>query len=119
MDKLTDVFKILADETRLRILILLAQSDLCVCEMCGVLDLPQPKVSKHLSKLRDVGLVIDERKEKFVYYKLAKGNVTLNSIIEDIMRNIREFPQLVSDQERLAGKQVYFDRCSINLSKEA
>ncbi len=119
MYKLTDVFKILADETRLRIIMLLAQSDLCVCEMCGVLDLPQPKVSKHLSKLRDVGLVIDERKEKFVYYKLAKDNVTLNSIIQDVLRNIREFPQLVSDQERLAGKQVYFDGCSVNLSKEA
>jgi ArsR family transcriptional regulator len=119
MDNLINLFKILSDETRLRIVVLLAQGDLCVCEMCGVLDLPQPKVSKHLSKLRDVEIVTDERKEKFVYYKLSKNNAVLNNITSDILANIKEFPQLLKDQERLSGKQVYFDSCCVNLSKEA
>jgi len=63
MNQLINIFKILSDETRLRIIMLLAQEDLCVCEMTGVLDVSQPKVSKCLSKLRDMNLVIDDRRE--------------------------------------------------------
>jgi Predicted transcriptional regulators len=64
MNKLINIFKILSDETRLRIIILLAQEELCVCQISGVLNVSQPKVSKSLSRLRDLNLVIDERKEK-------------------------------------------------------
>jgi ArsR family transcriptional regulator len=46
-----DFFKVLSDETRLRILILLDRRELCVCEICQILDLSQPKVSRHLAKI--------------------------------------------------------------------
>jgi ArsR family transcriptional regulator len=60
-----------ADETRRRILLLLlAQGELCVCDLFGVLDLPQPKVSRHLSVLRDADLVASRKRGTWVYYRL-------------------------------------------------
>jgi len=70
MDKLIDFFKVLSDETRLRILVLLYHKKLCVCEICGITGEPQPKISKHLAKLRDMGFVKDERQEQFIFYDL-------------------------------------------------
>ncbi|HML25316.1 MAG TPA: metalloregulator ArsR/SmtB family transcription factor [Methanomethylovorans sp.] len=56
-----DFFKVLSDETRLRILMLLDRRELCVCEICQILGLPQPKVSRHLAKMRDLDLVRDKK----------------------------------------------------------
>ena len=51
------IFRAFADETRLRILNLLSEGELCVCDVMGVLREPQSKVSRHLSYLRQAGLV--------------------------------------------------------------
>ena len=114
MNQLVNVFKILSDETRLRIIILLAQQELCVCELSGVLDVSQPKISKSLSKLRDVNLVIDERKEKFVFYKLKTENVVLTNIAKNILDNLDDYPQLIFDKSRLVDKEKYLNQCCIN-----
>ena len=81
MNQLTNIFKILSDETRLRILLLLYNEELCVCELSGILNVPQPKISKNLSKLRDMNLVTDIRKEKFVFYSLKTENKILLKLI--------------------------------------
>ena len=70
MRETLEFFKLLSDETRFRVIMLLMEQELAVCELVGILDLPQPKVSKALGKLRDLGLVLDERKEKYMYYSL-------------------------------------------------
>lgn len=113
MNKLTRVFKILSDETRLRIVILLAQQELCVCQISGILDVAQPKVSKNLAKLRDTNLVVDERKEKFVFYSLKKENEVLMNIVNNILGNLDEFPQLSKDQSGIADKEIYLSQCGI------
>lgn len=114
MNQLVNVFKIMSDETRLRIIILLAHEELCVCEISGILDVSQPKVSKSLSKLRDMNLVIDERKEKFVFYKLKTENVALTSIVKNIIDSLDEYPQLILDKSRIADKEKYLNQCCIN-----
>ncbi|MGI1659089.1 MAG: ArsR/SmtB family transcription factor [Desulfitobacterium sp.] len=111
MTALTNIFKILSDETRLRIIILLYQEELCVCELSGVLDLPQPKISRSLSKLRDTNLVLDERKEKFVFYSLKMENQLLNIILRSILENLQSYPQLITDQNRLEDKELYLNAC--------
>ncbi|MGE4272217.1 MAG: ArsR/SmtB family transcription factor [Desulfitobacterium sp.] len=111
MTALTNIFKILSDETRLRIIILLYQEELCVCELSGVLDLPQPKISRSLSKLRDTNLVSDERKEKFVFYSLKMENQLLNIILRSILENLQSYPQLITDQNRLEDKELYLNAC--------
>ena len=66
------VFKCLSDDTRLSLVLLIAQEgELCVCEMTHALDLSQPKVSRHLAQLRQCGLLCDQRDGQWVYYRLA------------------------------------------------
>jgi len=114
MNQLTNIFKILSDETRTRIIILLYQEDLCVCELSGILDAPQSRISKNLSKLRDLNLVVDERKEKFVFYKLKKENIILMNIINNIMNDFDSYPQLITDRNRLKDKEKYLNQCSVS-----
>ena len=64
-------FRMLADETRLRCLLLLAvEGELCVCELVHALELIQPKVSRHLAALREAGVVTDRREGQWIYYRL-------------------------------------------------
>ena len=64
-------FKALADDTRMRSLLLIqAQSELCVCELMAALDEIQPKVSRHLAQLRKLGLLVDRRQGKWVFYRI-------------------------------------------------
>lgn len=70
-DDLAKVFRALADETRLRILALLRDGEVCVCHIHGGLRLPQPTVSRHLAYLRESGLVEARRQGVWMYYRLA------------------------------------------------
>ncbi|WP_406827708.1 metalloregulator ArsR/SmtB family transcription factor [Microbulbifer sp. ARAS458-1] len=66
------VFKCLADDTRLRSLLLIAsEGELCVCELMCALNQSQPKISRHLAQLRNCELLRDERRGQWVYYRLA------------------------------------------------
>ena len=64
-------FKCLADDTRLKSLLLIASaSEACVCDLMEALELDQPKTSRHLAELRKCNILLDERRGKWVYYKL-------------------------------------------------
>lgn len=61
----------LADSTRLRILMLLPLGEeRCVCELTQALDLPQPKISRHLAVLRETGILLDRRAGLWIHYRL-------------------------------------------------
>ena len=67
----TSVFKCLADETRARMTLLIAaEGELCVCELSAALEDSQPKISRHLAQLRSCGLLEDQRRGQWVYYRL-------------------------------------------------
>lgn len=69
--QLTQLFQLLSDETRLRILSLIQHEDeLCVCELVHALGLIQPKISRHLATLRDAGVLLDRRQGQWIYYRL-------------------------------------------------
>lgn len=86
MDKPNQLFKAFADETRLRLLNLLAQRAHCVCEFEGILRVPQPKISRHLAYLRRAGLVTERRCGKFIIYALAEPQ---NPIHETLIRCVK------------------------------
>lgn len=63
--------KALGDETRLRAILLMAlEGELCVCELMVALELPQPKISRHMGLLRDVGILKSRRQAQWVFYRL-------------------------------------------------
>ena len=68
LDQLTSVFRLLADKTRLHILLLLAGGEKNVTSLCDQLDLPQPTVSHHLGLLRLHNVIANRRKGKRVFY---------------------------------------------------
>lgn len=66
-----DLFRALADPTRLRALLLLhAEGELCVCDLTHALKLSQPKISRHLAALRAAGLVVDRRDGQWIHYRV-------------------------------------------------
>ena len=66
------LFKALADETRLKILwLLMGQEELCVCDIMGVLGITQSKASRHLRYLFNAGLVSDRREGLWMYYRIS------------------------------------------------
>lgn len=110
MDKLIEFFKVLSDETRLRILVLLFHKELCVCEMCKIMDETQPKISRHLAKLRDVGLVRDERQGQWIFYYLNLDDIVMRHIIETIVSNKERYPVIQKDIQRLHSKTKWCER---------
>jgi ArsR family transcriptional regulator len=68
---LTRLFKALGDETRLRMVALLAHGELCVCHLQEALELSQPATSRHLAVLRAAGVVEARRDGSWIYYRLA------------------------------------------------
>jgi len=116
MSYLIEFFKIASDETRLRIVILLAQQELAVCEICGILKLTQPKVSKHLGKLRDMNFVIDKRNEKYIFYSLNLKDDTIKELVNRIIDRLDLYPQLKEDNIGLKDKEVYLSQCKTVLS---
>lgn len=115
MNDLTNYFKILSDETRLRILVLLYHKKSCVCELCGIMGESQPKISKHLAKLRDMGFVKDERQEQFIYYCLTIENQLFNDILQKIIDNIDAYPVLKNDLEKSSNTGKYIEACKKKL----
>ena len=70
----TELFKLLADTTRLRCLLLLqSEGELCVCELIHAIGDSQPKISRHLAHLRKSGLVIDRKEGLWVHYRLNQN----------------------------------------------
>jgi ArsR family transcriptional regulator len=72
MKKAAQLFKALADETRLKILwLLMGQDELCVCDIMGVLGITQSKASRHLRYLFNASLVTDRREGLWMYYRIS------------------------------------------------
>lgn len=111
MEKLVDFFNLLSDETRLRIMILLFNKKLCVCELCGIMGESQPKISKHLGKLRDMRFVKDERKEQFIYYSLNITDELYINILKEIIEKVDHYPILKNDLLREKNTEIFLKSC--------
>lgn len=107
--ELERVVKALADKNRLRILKMLQQRDMCVCEIREVLGLSQPSVSKHLKILKEAGIIEDDQKGLWTNYYinaqndyaralsgLVKGWLSKDIVIQNDLRQAK-----VADRSRL------------------
>ncbi|MBW2552946.1 MAG: winged helix-turn-helix transcriptional regulator [Deltaproteobacteria bacterium] len=75
MRELVKVFKALSDKNRLRILKMLQHKKMCVCELSAALGITRPSVSRHLSLMKDAGLVSDERNGPWIDYSLCEEKI--------------------------------------------
>ena len=84
----TQIFKALGDPNRLRIMKMLEQRELCVCEIRTVLKLSNSTVSEHLAVLRDAGLIHDTKSGKWVNYQLNKCDS--NRLIQNTLQLLKQ-----------------------------
>lgn len=100
MKDLVTLFKALSDETRLRILKLLAHGELCVCDIVAAFDASQPKVSFHLAALKSAGLVKDRREGKWMHYSVDDSDLFKRLLILSVIEKIPD-NATIEDRERL------------------
>lgn len=96
-------FRLLSDSTRLRLLILVDREELSVAELAAITQLAQPRVSTHLAKLKEAGLVNDRREGVSVYYRMVGeiANTGLAALWELLRENTSD-PVIEQDLERVA-----------------
>src|SRR5262245_30722458 len=96
------LFEALSDRTRLRILNLMGEHEVCVCFFVEVLDEGQPKISRHLAYLRRAGLVSVRREGKWMHYRIAMpSDPHAAKILKDVMAWVKEDKEMQQDRVRL------------------
>ncbi|GAX88523.1 ArsR/SmtB family transcription factor [Effusibacillus lacus] len=97
-DKMAELFKALGDPTRLKIVSLLRVRDCCVCELVPIFNISQPAVSKHMSRLKSVGLVKETRRGQWVFYSLNRDK------IQDLGTLLDRLPDMSEELKKLEEK---------------
>jgi ArsR family transcriptional regulator len=97
MNSYLNIFKVLSDENRLRILLMLKQRSLCVCEIHEVLHVALSTISTHLKLMRNLGLIEDEKDGRWVIYSLSH-NSFLYELLERLEKELRFDRTIQSDR---------------------
>lgn len=96
-------FQALGDRTRLRLLNLMGDQEICVCYFVEVLGCPQPKVSRHLAYLRSAGIVSIRREGKWMHYRIAMPpHVGAAQILRQTLAALKNERAFQADTTRLA-----------------
>jgi ArsR family transcriptional regulator len=102
LEALTKVYAALADPTRLRILALLREGEVCVCHLHASLDVPQPTASRHLAYLRKAGLVDARRAGVWMHYRLTpQTNPVIAAVMSASLHALSHTDASVKDERRL------------------
>jgi ArsR family transcriptional regulator len=110
VDELEHLFKALADKTRLRILALLGNNEVCVCHIHDSLGLPQPTVSRHLAYLRKSGLVATRRDGVWMHYQMSRSlSPAIQGVIAAAVKALQQSPATTQDRKQFqrAFGQLY------------
>ncbi len=99
---MVEIFKALGDENRLRIVNVLFNKQLCVCEMEALLDMTQSNVSRHLNKLKNADIITSEKQSQWVYYRIKEQFIKDSKLLYDyICDKARDNTLLNNDMQRL------------------
>jgi ArsR family transcriptional regulator, arsenate/arsenite/antimonite-responsive transcriptional repressor len=100
------LFRALADRTRLRLLNLMGEDEVCVCFLVEALKLSQPKISRHLAYLRRAGIVVARRDGKWMHYRLGLPS---DAHVVGVLAAVRGW--LAADQEILSDRSRLVRLC--------
>src|SRR4051794_1980181 len=101
IDRLERVFKALADKTRLRILALLGNNEVCVCHIHDSLGIPQPTVSRHLAYLRKSGIVAARRDGVWMHYQVSRSlSPVVQSVVAAALDALQQLPATTQDRKQ-------------------
>jgi ArsR family transcriptional regulator len=95
-------FQALGDNTRLRLLNLMGDQEICVCYFVEILNQPQPKISRHLAYLRNAGIVTTRRDGKWMHYRIVMPpNEGAAKVLQEILQWFKEEKTMQADRTRL------------------
>lgn len=100
------VYQCFCDQTRLRILNLLLEGPLCVCHLAAILDVPQPKISRHLKALRDAGALETERCYNWTICRLAEKPSPVLEANLKCLQDLRNEESRFTDDLKLRERTV-------------
>ncbi len=102
MRELMLVLKAVADKNRMRILKMLEHKNMCVCELAAVLDIKQPSASKHLSILKNAGLIQDARSGQWIEYSLCRARINQYApVVQSAVKKwLNDDPVIESDRAK-------------------
>jgi ArsR family transcriptional regulator, arsenate/arsenite/antimonite-responsive transcriptional repressor len=101
VDELENVFKALADRTRLRILALLGNNEVCVCHIHDSLGIPQPTVSRHLAYLRKSGIVAARRDGVWMHYQVSRSpSSVVRGVVAAALEALQQLPATAHDRKQ-------------------
>jgi ArsR family transcriptional regulator len=101
LGELEKLFKALGDKTRLRILALLGNNEVCVCHIHDSLGLPQPTISRHLAYLRKSGLVAARRDGVWMHYQVSRSSSPLiQSVVTAAVDTLQQVPAATQDRNQ-------------------
>jgi ArsR family transcriptional regulator len=96
------LFRALADRTRLRLLNLIADKEICVCYFVDILGISQPKISRHLAYLRKAGIVTARRQGRWMHYRLViPPDTAAAGILKETLSHLRKMPEMQDDLAKL------------------
>ena len=96
------VFQALGDKTRLRLLNLMGDQEICVCYFVEILGGPQPKISRHLAYLRNAGIVAARREGKWMHYRIVMPpNIGATQVLRQTLDWLRDEKTMLADKARL------------------
>ncbi len=114
MRNLEQLFKGLADQTRLRILNLLIHGELCVCDIHYVLESSQSNVSRHLTYLKNSGLVLDRREGTRMYYRLEQPSERVRKLLFTFLRQAFQSSETLEEDSRKLKKAIENGSCTVS-----
>lgn len=121
MDDLLNLFSILSDKTRLRILMLLINNELCVCEIFAALDMSQPRVSRQLAILKQSRIIKDRREGKWIYYRIDDNEYTkylrsILTLLSDWFSTNTEFNNDKLMLQKICNTKSYISSCECEMT---
>ena len=103
MKDITLTFKALSDETRIRILSLMKEGEVCVCDIAETLQMTQPNISFHISLLKEAGLIKDRKNGRWIHYSLDDSDMFKRFLLLGVFENMGK---------RLPKKIIKSKKCS-------
>ncbi len=114
-----NIAKALSDENRVRILMVLHEDPLCVCQLTSFLELAPSTTSKHISILRNCQLIECKKSGRWAYYILPKtpANKTVENALEWLRQSLKDNPRIEEDKKRIDAI-LQSDPCALGMEKD-
>ena len=105
IDKAATALKLMGDKTRLTMLRILTDHDCCVCEFVEIFDMSQPSVSQHVRKMKDIGMIKEQRKGQWIIYSLNEafeGYDMVQAVLQQLPVQDHHLEELIKKGKRIS-----------------